>query len=95
MRKGFGAIRQYFKDIVAEGTRIERHDIKGVLLGDAGAGKTRCVFELGFGARCCSAAESTLGAEAMVGTRAHSAKRLATQGGAAVSGISRSKGRSE
>lgn len=41
---GIESIEQYYKNIFAEGFVIERRDVKVVIIGKAGAGKTRCAI---------------------------------------------------
>lgn len=41
VRKGMAAVSEYFTDLFAEGTSIQRRMIKVVLVGQEGAGKTR------------------------------------------------------
>lgn len=44
--KGMPAVSGYFADLFAEGVTVRRNMIKVVLVGQAGAGKTRCVRTL-------------------------------------------------
>lgn len=43
VEKGIEAIRGYFIDLYAQGSKVNRH-IKAVIIGQEGAGKTRWVF---------------------------------------------------
>lgn len=43
---GKGAVRKYFEALLQEEHVIERRDVKVVIIGEAGAGKTRCEQEL-------------------------------------------------
>lgn len=38
---GIHAVRKYYTDLFAEGSRAEHRDVKAVIVGMAGAGKTR------------------------------------------------------
>lgn len=41
VEKGLEAVRTYFRDLFSERVRIERHDVKALIIGQEGAGKTR------------------------------------------------------
>lgn len=41
VEQGVAAITNYFQDLFADGFRVERRDVKAVIVGQEGAGKTR------------------------------------------------------
>ncbi len=54
VREGMGSVKGYFTALFAEGHTMERRDIKVVIAGKAGAGKTKAVGAAA-GQRCSAA----------------------------------------